>query len=662
MTILLGTSVPDIIVQVAPYGPHGAAGEPGPPGPPGADGAPGPPGGPPGPTGPMGPPGPVGPEGPQGAASSVAGPQGPIGPAGPQGVQGVAGPASTVPGPPGATGPQGAKGDTGAASTVPGPQGATGPQGSTGPQGVPGPQGIPGVQGPVGPQGAAGTGITMKGSVASSSNLPGSGNTQGDAYLVQADDSLWIWNGAAWISGGSIQGPPGPQGSTGAQGVAGPQGPAGAASTVPGPQGPAGPQGTAGATGPAGADSTVPGPQGPKGDTGTAGAPGAQGPQGAQGPKGDTGNTGAQGPAGVVSATAPLSLASGTLSIDLTAYPSKSGTPANTQLAIWTGANAIKGDPLLTWGGLGLIVGGGVNIISSSPIQISNMANPAFYLNKTASGGGNYILGTTAGTPRWQMILGDATAEGAGTSGSDFALMRCDNSGGFLDYPIRVSRANGAVSLAPSTTPTPPAASNDTSVATTAFVAAAIAAAGGGGGFTTGDAKLTFKIVADAGWVFANDGSIGNAASGATTRANADTSALFVLLYNNIGDAGAPIQTSAGGATTRAAQGAAATAYAANCRLVLPRQLGRDLAVGGTGAGLTAKTLGTWDGAETHTQTEAELVSHYHQSSSQSSNGGWQAGSPYAAEGLYSNTTATGSSQPSSILSPRSYWNVMIKL
>lgn len=44
---ILGTSVPDIIVQVAPYGPAGPTGEPGPPGPVG----------PPGPQGPQGTPG-----------------------------------------------------------------------------------------------------------------------------------------------------------------------------------------------------------------------------------------------------------------------------------------------------------------------------------------------------------------------------------------------------------------------------------------------------------------------------------------------------------------------------------------------------------------------------------------------------------------------------
>jgi hypothetical protein len=96
-----------------------------------------------------------------------------------------------------------------------GPQGATGPQGS---QGVEGPMGPEGIQGP---QGEAGTGITMKGSQPTEEDLPPTGNDQGDAYLVEEDDSLWIWDGGGWISGGSIQGPPGAQGPQGPQGSAG---------------------------------------------------------------------------------------------------------------------------------------------------------------------------------------------------------------------------------------------------------------------------------------------------------------------------------------------------------------------------------------------------------------------------------------------------------
>jgi hypothetical protein len=118
------------------------------------------------------------------------------------------------PGPPGPEGPTGPMGPIGPR----GPAGSTGATGPTGPQGPQGPQGVQGEQG------EAGTGITMQGSVPTSGDLPTVGNEQGDAYIVQADDSLWIWDGTAWVSGGSIQGPPGAQGPMGPQGVQGPAG------------------------------------------------------------------------------------------------------------------------------------------------------------------------------------------------------------------------------------------------------------------------------------------------------------------------------------------------------------------------------------------------------------------------------------------------------
>jgi len=91
----------------------------------------------------------------------------------------------------------------------------------------------------------------MQGSVATSGDLPPSGNTQGDAYIVQEDDSLWIWDGAAWVSGGSIQGPPGATGPAGAQGPTGAQGLKGdtGATGPEGPEGDPGPQGIQGVPG-----------------------------------------------------------------------------------------------------------------------------------------------------------------------------------------------------------------------------------------------------------------------------------------------------------------------------------------------------------------------------------------------------------------------------
>jgi hypothetical protein len=204
------------------------------------------------------------------AASSGTGGQGPEGPQGPQGSTGPAGPI-------GPSGPQGIPGPQG----VPGAAGALGPPGANGPTGPQGPQGIQGPSGPTGPQGSTGTGILMKGTVATVAALPPSGNVQGDAYIVAADNSIHIWDGTQWVNGGSIQGPPG---ATGPQGIQGPTGATGAT----GPQGSGGPSG---ATGPPGANGAA-GPAGPAGTTGATGPTGPQGAQGAQGPQGIPGTSG----------------------------------------------------------------------------------------------------------------------------------------------------------------------------------------------------------------------------------------------------------------------------------------------------------------------------------------------------------------------------------
>ena len=102
-----------------------------------------------------------------------------------------------------------------------------------------------GALGPTGPTGPQGTSITVKGSVATVGNLPSSGNTLNDAYIVTSTGNLHVWNGTSWVNAGPIVGPTGPTGSTGSTG------PTGAPSTVTGPQGPTGVSGPTGATGPA---------------------------------------------------------------------------------------------------------------------------------------------------------------------------------------------------------------------------------------------------------------------------------------------------------------------------------------------------------------------------------------------------------------------------
>lgn len=110
-------------------------------------------------------------------------------------------------------------------------------------------------------------------------------------------------------------------------------------------------------------------------------------------------------------------------------------------------------------------------------------------------------------------------------------------------------------------------------------------------GWTTGDVKLTYKRTADSGWILLNDGSIGNASSGATTRANADTYDLFMLMWE------IPlctIQTFAGVDTPKG--NSAIEDWSANKRLVLPKVLGRALGVAGTGEGLDKRNLGQSSG------------------------------------------------------------------
>lgn len=110
---------------------------------------------------------------------------------------------------------------------------------------------IAGQRGAPGATGAQGTAIQLVGSVATSSNLPSSGNQVNDAYIVVDEGDLYVWNGSSWANVGPIVGPTGP---TGATGDTGPSGPTGADSAIPGPTGPTGPPGTGptGSTGPTG--------------------------------------------------------------------------------------------------------------------------------------------------------------------------------------------------------------------------------------------------------------------------------------------------------------------------------------------------------------------------------------------------------------------------
>jgi microcystin-dependent protein len=140
-----------------------------------------------------------------------------------------------------------------------------------------------------------------------------------------------------------------------------------------------------------------------------------------------------------------------------------------------------------------------------------------------------------------------------------------------------------------------------TDAATKAYADALVAAF-----FSTGDLKPTIKAAPDSGWLMLDDGTFGSATSGSSNSNSAANQALFTLIFNNITDGSAPIFTSGGGATTRAAQTNAASAWAANCRMSLPKALGRALGIAGNNG--TPGTFGAWALGQTFGAEKATLA------------------------------------------------------
>lgn len=115
---------------------------------------------------------------------------------------------------PGITGPIGYTGSQGVI-------GYTGSQGGTGYTGSKGDTGFVGSKGDIGytgSRGSDGTSIAIQGTVATVGSLPGSGNTSGDAYIVTADNHLYVWDGSSWVDAGLFTGYTGSRGYTGSQG------------------------------------------------------------------------------------------------------------------------------------------------------------------------------------------------------------------------------------------------------------------------------------------------------------------------------------------------------------------------------------------------------------------------------------------------------------
>lgn len=124
------------------------------------------------------------------------------------------------------------------------------------------------------------------------------------------------------------------------------------------------------------------------------------------------------------------------------------------------------------------------------------------------------------------------------------------------------------------------------------------------------------------GWIWSDGRTIGSSASGATNRANADTLALYRVLWTAFDNTVLSIQNSAGLSTTR---GVSADAdFAANKRLPVPDRRGRANVgldtMGGAAAnrltvgvsGIDGTLLGASGGAQAQSLSVAQLPSHAH--------------------------------------------------
>lgn len=142
---------------------------------------------------------------------------------------------------------------------------------------------------------------------------------------------------------------------------------------------------------------------------------------------------------------------------------------------------------------------------------------------------------------------------------------------------------------------------------------------------------------APTGYLKANGNTIGSASSGATARANADTSALFTVLWDNLTNAVLPIQDSSGAASTRGAS--AAADFAANKRLPLPDMRGEWLRSYSDGRASVdvARVLGS---------SQAEMIGPHGHTASASTDGahthGVQGGGGSGSSAVYRDGSDTG--------------------
>ena len=378
----------------------------------------------------------------------------------------------------------------------------------------------------------------------------------------------------------------------------------------------------------------------------------------------------------------PATTTSNFLNIGNLIYGTSIGTAASPgNVGIGTAAPT---QPLHVWGNIDSGNAGGYLT------EVANAGTTGTTVNKLAKLTGAPATAVVAATTDTDGMLG-IVAGGAGTSGNaqiataGQASCVFDGATTAGDYVGISSTTAGDCTDAGASRPSGQTIGRVlTSNASAGTYAVTISLGGGSGGGTiapTGTVWLTIASSPPSGWLMFDDGTFGSASSGSSNSNSVANQALFNILFAApFTDATAPMLTSTGSATTRAAQGTAAAAWAANCRMSLPKTLGRALAIAGSGSGLTARTMGQTVGTETDTLATANLppytpagsvTSTVNQSVTGNSNqlaGNGSFSSAFINSAIVPTVTSTftgtaqgGTSTPFSNMQPTSFLNAFVK-
>jgi len=358
----------------------------------------------------------------------------------------------------------------------PGVQGQTGPVGPVGPSGGP--------IGPVGPPGQPGS-QWHTGSGAPANSL----GADGDYYLDDVTNNVWVRASGAYAVQANIGGAIGPQGPTGPVGPTGPMG-----TVIAWRNGTGAPANSLGAdldyylddatgnvyqraSGVYTIVANIKGPQGIQGIQGIQGPPGASGSG-----SGDvvhtltlTAGAGLTGGGDLsanrtfdVGAGPGITVAADTVGLTVPVAIANGGTNATTAAGALTqlGALPIAGGVSMT-GQLSVAYASGSPQFNISPPSGLAIERLGFV---TGQGAVLEIFNNTAGAARWKWwyALNNETGSNAG---ADFSLQSFTDGGTVLDTPLAIARASSIAAFSqPPTHPTPTAGDSSTKSATTAFV------------------------------------------------------------------------------------------------------------------------------------------------------------------------------------------------